>query len=93
MGASQGAELERVGPSRLPSMLPSRLRASRVNRESCGLIRLWKSVEKSKPEPLHNPRGYGTRSVPSSGGSPPAQFVIFPIPTVGTLARWVVSAS
>jgi len=33
------------------------LRASRVKRESCGLLRLLKSVEKSKPAPLNNPQG------------------------------------
>jgi len=40
--ASQGAELERVGPSKLRvnlSELPSVLRASRVNRDSYGLMR------------------------------------------------------
>jgi hypothetical protein len=41
MADSQGAELEGVGPSRL-----------RVNGESCGLLRLCKSVEMSKSAPL-----------------------------------------
>lgn len=48
----------RVSPSRLkvnpskfrvnPCRVLSMLRASRVSRESCGQLRLWKNVEKSK---------------------------------------------